>query len=124
MRAGVEMIVEIASALIKAEAGRRLRFGTASCPLPHAPPPPDGAGQHALLEYLIAAVLTPSFTHHVRRQVGAFAAEAVGYPEPMLGKLSGWWPVCQMISPTEWIAESVCTPLRKVISSTTVANRG
>ena len=27
--------------------------------------------------------------------------------DPMLGKPGHEWPVCQMVSPTEWIAESV-----------------
>ena len=38
------------------------------------------SGQHALLEDLIARCAHAVLHHHVRRQIGAFAAEAVGHP--------------------------------------------
>ena len=79
----IEMIesIEIVSALIKAEAGARVEIRKRRLARFHARHRRlMASGQHALLEDLIACRAHAVLHHHVRRQIGAFAAETVGHP--------------------------------------------
>ena len=73
--------IEIAAALLKAEAGARVKIRERRLARFHARHRRlMASGQHALLENLIARCAHAVLHHHVRRQIGAFAAETVGHP--------------------------------------------
>ena len=79
----IEMIesIEIVSALIKAEAGARVKIRERRLARFHARHRRlMASGQHTLLEDLIACRAHAVLHHHVRRQIGAFATKAVGHP--------------------------------------------